>query len=187
VSIRGLEAGSSDLEHQPVVYEQDIARRIDYIPAEAAIARELVALGAEWAIVSDCFTGGRKFLQPDLVCVQPQGEFAVILQTLREATSRLALGGLLDVIAKLTDESIAFREAKYVTKKYRDVGGAEAGRHGCRSDETVARQGGRGDHRVGRTVAECSERTARLFTSIGTAIRRPEHRGVEALLRIVPG
>jgi hypothetical protein len=57
------------------------------------------------------------------VCVQPQGEFAVLLQTLREATSRLALGGLLDVIAKLTDESIAFREAKYVTKKYRDVGG----------------------------------------------------------------
>ena len=123
VSIRGLEAGAENLEHRPVVYEEDIVRGVQYIPAEAAIARELLAQGAEWAILSDCFTGGRTFLQPDLVCVQPQGELAAILNKLREATSRPKLGGLPDVIAKLKNGSIAFREAKYVTKKYRDVWG----------------------------------------------------------------
>lgn len=123
VSIRDLEAGSSDLEHQPLLYEEDIARGLDYIPAEAAIARELLALGAEWAIFSDCFAGSRTFLQPNLLCVQPQGELLAILEKLRETTSRPKLGGLPDVVAKLKDGSIAFREAKYVTKKYRDVWG----------------------------------------------------------------
>ncbi len=46
-----------------------------------------------------------------------------MLEKLRSATSRPNLGGLPDVIAKLENGMIAFREAKYVTKKYRDVWG----------------------------------------------------------------
>ena len=46
-----------------------------------------------------------------------------MLDELRAATSRPNLGGLPDVIAKLENGMIAFREAKYVTKKYRDIWG----------------------------------------------------------------
>ena len=123
VSIRGLEAGAEDLERRPVVYEEDIVRGVQYIPAEAAIARELLAQGAEWAIFSDCFTHGRTFVLPDLRCIEPQGELAAMLHQLREVTSRPNLDGLPDVIAKLANGMLAFREAKYVTKKYRDVWG----------------------------------------------------------------
>ena len=123
VSIEGLDAGIADLERRPVVYLEDIARGIQYIPAEAAIARELLAQGAEWAIFSDSFGRGRAFVQPDLKCVEPQGELASMLNRLREATSRPTLGGLPDVIAKLAAGIFAFREAKYVTKKYKDVWG----------------------------------------------------------------
>jgi hypothetical protein len=123
VSIRGLEPGADDLENRPVVYEEDIVRGVPYIPAEAAIARELLAQGAEWAIFSDCFTGGRTFVQPDLKCLEPKGKLAAMLDQLREATSRRNLGGLPDVIAKLDNGMVAFREAKYVTKKYRDAWG----------------------------------------------------------------
>jgi hypothetical protein len=123
VSIRGLETGAENSERRPVVYKEDIARGVQYIPAEAAIARELLAQGAEWAIFSDCFTHGRTFVQPDLKCVEPQGELAAMLDRLRAATSRPNLGGLPDVIAKLDTGMIAFREAKYVTKNYRDAWG----------------------------------------------------------------
>ena len=123
VSIRDLEVGDFDLEHRPVVYDEDIARGVQYIPAEAAIARELLTQGAQWAIFSDCFTGGRTFVRPDLRCIQPEGELAGMLDKLREATSRPNLGGLPDVVAKLENGMIAFREAKYVTKKYRDIWG----------------------------------------------------------------
>jgi hypothetical protein len=96
---------------------------VQYIPAEAAIARELLAQGAEWAIFSDCFTHGRTFVLPGLKCVEPQGELAAMLDQLREVTSRPNLGGLPDVVAKLANGMLTFREAKYVTKKYRDVWG----------------------------------------------------------------
>jgi len=123
VSISGLEAGDFDLEHRAVVYDEDIARGVQYIPAEAAIARELLTQGAQWSIFSDCFTGGRTFVRPDLRCIQPEGELADMLDKLREATSRPNLGGLPDVVAKLENGMVAFREAKYLTKKYRDVWG----------------------------------------------------------------
>jgi hypothetical protein len=123
VSLRGLEAGAHDLEHRPAVYDEDIRRGVAHIPAEAAIARELLATGAEWAVFNDCFAGRRSFALPNLRCIAPDGELAQILAALRDATSRQKLGGLPDAIAKFADGRVVFREAKHVSKTYKDAWG----------------------------------------------------------------
>jgi hypothetical protein len=55
-----------------------------------------------------------------LRCINPEGSLRDILEQLRLATGRKMLGGLPDVIAGFADGLIAMREAKHVSKRYRD-------------------------------------------------------------------
>jgi hypothetical protein len=104
-----------------IIYPEDRQLGLQYIPAEIAIARELITEGALCAVFTDCWAR-RIFMDTDLWCVQedslPIHDFVKALrQTLPK---RPLLGGLPDVLACFPDGRIAMREAKHVAAKYRD-------------------------------------------------------------------
>jgi hypothetical protein len=116
-SDRALEEGS------PLVYPDDVALGVAYIPPEAAIARELRRDGAAWVIWTDVFSGKRAFMSPELECIGAPEPLRWRLEELRRATGRRLLGGLPDVIAGFADGRLLFREAKHISKRYKDKWG----------------------------------------------------------------
>lgn len=101
------------LEGDVIVYPEDRQFGLKYIPAGAAIARELKAEGALWAIWTDCFSAGRELsiVGPDLVCVEKTGDIGELLESLRAANGG-SWRGTPDAMALFPDGRVAFRDAK---------------------------------------------------------------------------
>ena len=118
-----LPHGRAATPEDPIVYDDDLAAGVAYIPPEAAIARELLASGAAWAVWGDVFCGKRVFVDARLIRVEPPHALETILEQLRSATRRPMLGGLPDVIGGFKDGRLLFREAKHVSKRYKDKWG----------------------------------------------------------------
>ncbi|CAB4365429.1 MAG: hypothetical protein F2681_15010 [Actinobacteria bacterium] len=82
----------------------------EVMPVGVAIARELLAEGADWA----CFTelwGKFVIVGADLICQPLAGPVGELIDQLRAANGD-RLGGLPDVLAGFPDGQIAMREAK---------------------------------------------------------------------------
>lgn len=96
-----------------IVYPEDREFGLKYIPAGAAIARELKAEGAVWAIWTDCFSSGRELsvVGPNLVCLEIAGELGSLLESLRAANGG-SWRGTPDAMALFPDGRVAFRDAK---------------------------------------------------------------------------
>ena len=101
------------LEEDVIVYPEDRQFGLKYIPAGAAIARELKAEGAVWAIWTDCFSSGRELsvVGPNLVCLEKTGEMGNLLEALHAANGG-SWGGTPDALALFPDGRVAFRDAK---------------------------------------------------------------------------
>ncbi|MBI4782245.1 MAG: hypothetical protein HY785_13140 [Oscillatoriophycideae cyanobacterium NC_groundwater_1537_Pr4_S-0.65um_50_18] len=87
------------------------------IPVGAAIARELLAEGASFAVFTELW-GGLVLVDSDLVCVREEGQIQELLDILRTDNGG-NLGGLPDAIAIFPDGRIAMREAKNIATKDR--------------------------------------------------------------------
>lgn len=113
-------APKSDAIDIPIVYPQDRQLGLSCIPAGAAIARELFSEGATFVCFTELWAGKRVLVGADLICLPETGEIAGLVSDLRVATNRRLLGGLPDVIALFPNGRVVMRDAKHVTKKYKD-------------------------------------------------------------------
>lgn len=109
-----------EVEHPAIIYPEDRQFGLSVIPAGAAIAREFSSDGAKFVCFTELWAGKRVLVGPDLVCLPETGEIAQLLDDLRSATNRRMLGGLPDAIALFSDGRVAMRDAKHVSKKYKD-------------------------------------------------------------------
>jgi hypothetical protein len=81
-----LLSGRAPRPEDPIIYEADLGAGVSYIPPEAAIARELLASGAAWAVWGDVFCGKRVFVDAHLIRVEPPQPLEARLEQLRTAT-----------------------------------------------------------------------------------------------------
>lgn len=97
------------------IWEHYVQLTDEAIPAGAVIAREMIGEGAEAAVWTECHGRGRVFMSPDLVCVEPTGVLARVLNELHEANGR-RWAGLPDAVGVFPSGVIAMREAKVAGK-----------------------------------------------------------------------
>lgn len=92
-------------------YEHLVLQDDEPVPVGVAIARELMASGADWAYCTELWGGsGPVLLDQHGMCVSPSSSAAAFLQLVREVNNS-GFGGLPDVIAQRGDIMIV-REAK---------------------------------------------------------------------------
>jgi hypothetical protein len=104
------------LEDGVIIYPQDRIEGIDAIPVGAAIARELIAEGAQWAVWTECW-GGLVLVGPDLVCVDKSGEIGDLFDRLRAANTN-RWGGTPDAVAQFANGRVAMRDGKRASKDF---------------------------------------------------------------------
>ncbi len=114
---------SSETAEAAFTYPSDLSTGPQYLPPEAVIARELKIERPSWVVWTEVFCGKRVFMSPELFCIPETSPMKDFLDQLRDATGRPLLGGLPDVLAGFDDGRIIMREAKHVSKKYRDKWG----------------------------------------------------------------
>jgi hypothetical protein len=85
------------------------------IPVGVMIARELKADGAAVAVCTDLTLGRLRFVNTELICIEPEPPLSQLLDELRAATGG-SLAGLPDAIGIFPDGRIALREAKVAKK-----------------------------------------------------------------------
>jgi hypothetical protein len=85
------------------------------VPVGVMIARELKDEGAVVAVCTDLTMGRLRFVNTDLVCVEPTPPLPQLLDELRTANEG-SLAGLPDAIAIFPDGRVALREAKVAKK-----------------------------------------------------------------------
>jgi len=89
-----------------------------FVPVEAAITAELISEGATLACFVELWAGRCVVVNHELVCIEPEGQLAEIIQAIRDNNEN-RLGGFPDVVALFPDGRIAFREAKCASSKDR--------------------------------------------------------------------
>ena len=91
-------------------YEHLVELDGEVVPVGVAIARELVAAGADWAYCTELWAGKLVLLDHNATCAAVEGPVAELLDEMR-TTNGGRLGGLPDVIGR-RGQRVILREAK---------------------------------------------------------------------------